>query len=300
VKRLNIYGFYDCGRAIQVLEKAAEHDSLLSDVAYPCLNALLWLDFVLATDSLALQVVRAPGETLKERILEMWKKAREASQDKDATNKDKERSRVSFTDGYAMGEAIREFQTVLSAELRLADAYVVAKKGIYSTADLIDRAENALSAELRAVLPHQSIVDFREAGKCLALDLFTGSGFHVLRATDAVLRKYYEHFVGTPPKPKMRNWGAYTRVLRKCFEEGNLPKPDEKTVSLIDSIREMRRNPIIHPEDNLDEDKALILFDVCKSAIVAMGVEIKEVAAMPPKISPTLMCAKLPPLQEPK
>jgi len=46
------------------------------------------------------------------------------------------------------------------------------RKGIYSTADLIDRAENALSAELRAVLPQQSIIDFRDAGKCLALDLF--------------------------------------------------------------------------------------------------------------------------------
>jgi hypothetical protein len=36
----------------------------------------------------------------------------------------------------------------------------------------------------------------------------------------------------------------------------------------------MHRNPIIHPEDNLDEDKALILFDLCKSAIVAMTVEM--------------------------
>ncbi len=48
----------------------------------------------------------------------------------------------------------------------------------------------------------------------------------------------------------------------------------------------MHRNPIIHPEDNLDEDKALILFDLCKSAIVAMTVEMKEAqeAATPQRV----------------
>jgi hypothetical protein len=43
-------------------------------------------------------------------------------------------------------------------------------------------------------------------------------------------------------------------------------------VSFVQSCRPS----FVHPEDNLDEDKALILFDVCKSAIVAMASELKS------------------------
>jgi hypothetical protein len=43
-------------------------------------------------------------------------------------------------------------------------------------------------------------------------------------------------------------------------------------VSFVQSCRPS----FVHPEDNLDEDKALILFDMCKSAIVAMASELKS------------------------
>jgi hypothetical protein len=91
------------------------------------------------------------------------------------------------------------------SELQTLDSYFISKKGIYSTADLIEHAEQALSVPIRAKMPAQAITDFIQAGKCLAFDSFTASGFHVLRATDSVLRLYYGHFVGTPPKPKVRN-----------------------------------------------------------------------------------------------
>jgi hypothetical protein len=195
--------------------------------------------------------------------------------------------RLEFLAGYNISEAIREFRAVLAAELGTTDAYFISKKGIYSTNDLIERADNALSTALRTFVPSQALLDFREAGKCLAFDLFTATGFHILRATDSTLRAYYARFVGKAPKPKVRNWGTYTSVLRKCASAPNAqpPKPDLKTISLIDQIREMHRNPIIHPEDNLDEDKALVLFDVCKSAIVAMASELKAAGL---SIAPTL------------
>jgi len=71
-------------------------------------------------------------------------------------------------------------------------------------------------------------------------------------------------------------------VLGKCIKDQNHnPKPDAKTISFIGQIRDMYRNPLIHPEDNLDEDRAIILFDVCKSAIVAMVSEMNEKLSTP-------------------
>jgi hypothetical protein len=43
---------------------------------------------------------------------------------------------------------------------------------------------------------------------------------------------------------------------------------------MLDRVRELNRNPMMHPEDNLGEDEALLLFDLCKAAIIAMAMEL--------------------------
>ena len=52
-------------------------------------------------------------------------------------------------------------------------------------------------------------------------------------------------------------------------------KPNVRTVELLDSIRATDRNPVIHPEQDLDADTALATFDMCKNAIVFMALDIK-------------------------
>jgi hypothetical protein len=55
----------------------------------------------------------------------------------------------------------------------------------------------------------EAAVDFDEAGRCWLFDTYTAVGFHLMRATDAVMRSYYRAAVGVEPKVKFRNWGAY-------------------------------------------------------------------------------------------
>jgi hypothetical protein len=278
VERLNTFFFYEVGQAVNELEQklriSPEEEIPFNELLLPCFYLSRQLDALLNAEELGLQVIRGPIQKLKTLVDQISSEASKAIQ---AVREGQEARRLDFSARYSINDAIREFRVVLSAELGTTDAYVISKKGIYSTNDLIERADNALSPSLRTFVPSQALLDFREAGKCLAFDLFTAAGFHILRATDSTLRAYYTRFVGTVPKPKARNWGTYTTNLRKCAVDPNRqpPKPDVKTISLIDQIRDMHRNPIIHPEDNLDEDKALILFDVCKSAIVAMASEIK-------------------------
>jgi hypothetical protein len=43
---------------------------------------------------------------------------------------------------------------------------------------------------------------------------------------------------------------------------------------LLDSIRAVDRNPVVHPELNLDANGALAMFDLCKNAILLMAIDI--------------------------
>ena len=85
----------------------------------------------------------------------------------------------------------KDFETVLAAELQTLATYHASQKGIYSTPDLIERAENTLPESVRNKLPFDVVSDLRESGKCLAFDTATASGFHVLRAVESVLHAYY-------------------------------------------------------------------------------------------------------------
>ncbi|MBI3743650.1 MAG: hypothetical protein HY261_05110 [Chloroflexi bacterium] len=176
----------------------------------------------------------------------------------------------------------KEFQTVLAAELHTFAAYYVTKKAIYSTDDLIERAENALPDGIRKELTAETKKDLNQAGRCLALDVPTGAGFHINRATERVLLQYRAKFINTPPRD--RNWGAYIQELRGVTAN---PRPEPEVIATLDQIRGLHRNPVIHPEDFLTDDDALVLFNICTSAIYAMGKDLATRFPTPPPAAPT-------------
>jgi hypothetical protein len=264
VQRINQFEFYQLGDAIRAL-KDCTNESTLTDTWYPILTARMQL-LQLGKDQLiplvvSKGIVAELGAILTSLI------------PSDFFDKMDELGATTLDDSklYSLRSSLEKFEAIFSAELATLDSYFISRKGIYSTKALIEHAEEAISESLREVLPAQAITDFREAGKCLAFDVFTGAGFHVLQATDAVLRKYFEKFVGKQPPEKQRNWGAFLRVLGKL---STAPGPNPKTLSMIDQIRELHRNPIVHPQDNLGVDEALVLFDLCKAAITAMAMEL--------------------------
>jgi hypothetical protein len=79
LNRLNVYFFYECGQAIQALHRSAEKDKPLSELSYPCFNAIRWLDALLGEESLVLQVVRSPVQKLKARIENLQSMAQAAT-----------------------------------------------------------------------------------------------------------------------------------------------------------------------------------------------------------------------------
>jgi hypothetical protein len=172
----------------------------------------------------------------------------------------------------SLKEAAKEFETVLAAECQVLDTYFVSKKGAYSTADLVERAHISFPPAILKQLPEQARNDFDQAGKCIALDVPTAAAFHLMRGTETVIRIYYKQITGKEPKKKMRNWHAYIKWLEEA-------KAKPEITSFLDHLRVSYRNPVLHPEDNVTEDQAIVLFGACVSVVMLMIEEVIRLSA---------------------
>jgi hypothetical protein len=175
---------------------------------------------------------------------------------------------------FGVREAAKEFETVLRNECQLMDTYFVSKKGVYSTKDLIEHAHHHIPEPCRSRLPEQTKSDFDQAGKCIAFDVPTAAAFHLLRGTEAVVRQYYEQVVPGPKQapPKMRNWGTYIRLMKSHNANGDI-------ILLLTHLKDVYRNPVLHPEENYTDERAQVLLGVCISAVVLMEDEIDKLGS---------------------
>jgi len=170
----------------------------------------------------------------------------------------------------------KTFETVLSEELLTISAYSASQKGIYSTSDLIDQASNIFPPSVLGKLSQSIIQEVNQAGRCLAFDISTATGFHMLRATEEVLHKYYLIVCEPKVQSKLDSWGAYIAALYKLTEQESQAKENvknhvKKVLALLQQIKDQDRNIIMHPEISLSEDEAFILFEITKSSILAMA-----------------------------
>lgn len=170
---------------------------------------------------------------------------------------------LDFLDVFSIKNALEKFETVLRAEMRAADAYFVSKKGGYDTTDIITRAEVLFPDDLTLKAP-EAVVDIQEAGKCIAYELGTAAGFHLLRANESVLLRYFDTVAGEGKRPANANLG----VLLKRMSELNVG--DSKVLAVLTQIKDLHRNPLFHPQDQLTVDQAINLLGIVRSAVSAM------------------------------
>lgn len=255
MQRLNCYSFFQLGTALKPLETIEEGKELQS-VSYDIYLARIWLEWFLANNLVAITFSKDSANNLLT-VLRNYVPGvvSELSQEKSAYV-------LTGIDTNSIRNALRAFQIVLQTELGKMDTYFVSQKGIYSTSDLIERADNVLPFEILQLLPEPIVTDLQQAGRCLAFDLSTAAGFHIMRAVEAVLRDYY-YPAFVQKKAKGRTWAAYIRDLDDS-------DADPKVISILDQIRSLHRNPTIHPEEVLTINQAMTLFAIAQSAIVSM------------------------------
>lgn len=155
---------------------------------------------------------------------------------------------------YSIWSVGARLQTILNGELAIQPVYHLWPIRAYNVEVLIAEGENVFSEEARKEFNEEEIYNLREAGKCLAFQIPTAAAFHIFRCVKSLIRRYYEVVVGKLPKPKMRNWGVYIKALQDCGA-------DQKVVSILEQIKDLHRNPVIHPESRMKDDEALTLMN---------------------------------------
>lgn len=137
--------------------------------------------------------------------------------------------------------ALEKFEAVLTAELQTTALYYVSPKGGFDTACLTEHGDRLFPSDLTIKAPN-AIPDVQAAARCIAFDLPTAAGFHLHRATETVLRVYFDAVAGEVNRPKTRNMGDFIKKLKE------LQVGDDKVIALLQSLKDHHRNPLMHPD----------------------------------------------------
>jgi hypothetical protein len=254
MKPIDLHQFYNLGVNLQPLSSLAT-GQLLADVVWNLMSAKFELQRHVLEDSILPGSSKRAADALISLIRSI---VPERVEDISKIAKDRVISNYEF---YVISNALTTFNTVLASDFPEIAVYFVEKKGTHNTDDLIRHAEHMFSEQIRARLPESVINDLRSAGTCIAFDLHTGAGFHLLRAIEGVVRQYCGVVAGK--QPKSRNWGAWITMLKSR-------KAPEDITAMLEHIKNTYRNKIMHPEIELDNDDAVVLFGITQSAILMM------------------------------
>jgi hypothetical protein len=159
-------------------------------------------------------------------------------------------------------KSIKEFEAIFEAQAPWEHTYTVEQLRGFSMPILVDRAEENFSSTAVFVAGEEVKKDIQQAGRCLAFELPTASGIHMMRAFEKVLRRFYKSITGKEP--------GHRDIYKLLDELKDRPDADVKTLNVLDQIRNLHRNPLAH-EVFLTMDEAVDLFDIAKSAITAMA-----------------------------
>jgi hypothetical protein len=159
----------------------------------------------------------------------------------------------------ATKSAVRRFETILNKELNDLPVFCVAEKGNYSLPQLIKGASGGYAAHAQRLMDSFMKREIDAGGKCLAFSLPTASGFHTLRAVEIGIKGLLVAMTGSLPKLSNRNWGEYILQLT------NAKAPSD----LVDLLRilKTKRNPLMHPQDELEPEDAIGIFCICQNVI---------------------------------
>lgn len=173
-----------------------------------------------------------------------------------------------------------EFVHVFSAEGRGCETYFIeARKLGYDISTLMRGADERVHETVRSIVPEQARREMRAAGRCLALESYTASGFHALRAMEVVIAEYYKAV--SQKDKEFKSWNDYIQALDELEREREATSakfPSRKVVSMLDRIRQLDRNPLMHPRESLDEMGADTLFSLAVTTITEMAKDLREMA----------------------
>jgi hypothetical protein len=262
MKRVNLFEMYQCGGGIKPLQKLTP-DTRISDVQSLLMLADNWLEWILTPHHIPVADARKNAEKLRSFISALL-------------NADDPKKTIGSAHTI-IAVNLSEFESILSAELARLHIYSVTPVLGYDLDVLLSNGRANLTERTRRLLSEHAMAGFDEGCRCLALKLPTAAGFLLLRSVEDVMHDYYDVLSNGAARPARRSMGDYIAALE------TLPDVAPAMLEVLRSIKNLRRNPLMHPEHRLDIDDAIATFDVAKSAITAMARQAAEHRAEQPK-----------------
>ncbi len=184
-------------------------------------------------------------------------------------------------EGWQIKKASQDVETILLAELATMPVYLVTNKGPFDIDVLIDNGLTLFPPDMHKKVP-ESGVDAMEVGRCLAFERSTACGFHTFRATEAVLRRYWDEATNGKTRPTPQTLGNMAGQLEMC------KCGDDKVIEALKQMTKLHRNPISHPDVVLTVDEAIGIIGMARSVITLMLPTLKDV---PPTTGVALISA---------
>jgi hypothetical protein len=254
---VNVFSFYKLGRLLQdarsvKLSSADVKELLIVAHAGACLT-----DF-LRSDEAGLRRSRESAKKVLDELEKLETKLRH-----ERTIEDHEI--------LGLWGAVEDFGVILESEsghdLRI---FSVTPKGIYDRTKLVDHAEAILGQDILDRLPQEIQTDMNLAGRCFAFELWTATGFHAMRAVEAITRRYHQVVVKNPA-PDVVTLGGFITELEKELQKEEGTKVSDSPLGLIVAtlrrVNKIYRIPVMHPNMTLTEDTAKRVFELAANVI---------------------------------
>lgn len=169
-------------------------------------------------------------------------------------------------------EAVADFEAVFESECSEdARIFAVMPRGIYDTIKLLDKAELVFEERVRNGLPGAVLQDVNLAGRCLALDLWSATGFHSIRAVELMARRYHQVVTDRSEMDERTPLGGLANDLKQEVERQEGNKFTDSPLGLVSAMlgrhNKIYRIPVMHPQMSLDEHSASEVFQVSTTVI---------------------------------
>ncbi|UYO00787.1 MAG: hypothetical protein KIT02_06150 [Devosia sp.] len=277
MKRVNLLNYFHLAETLQSAKQTMTPDVVKGGHMYfSAMDVRSKIESFIADDNGFYTCKHAAGDLLE--TAKTWLEKVTPEGKFISENFDKDHQSWEFSD---FVRRIDSFKNVFDAECREVDVYSVGQIGIYKTSALVSDGASVIPIEVRAHMSQVAVDEFRNAGKCLAFDLPSACGFHALRGMELVMDDYLRSFQVVTDT--FKTWNDYIQAAEKLIRDGNESgkKPSPRVTAMLDRMRTLDRNPLMHPRDTLDEVAADQLFKLSAVTVVEMIREMRSGQLVP-------------------
>lgn len=184
------------------------------------------------------------------------------------TGKKRESIALGSEKAKALSKIMTRLRYTFDAETMGIHAYITSEKR-YEVDKLSNRISSLFGQGTFTKLPKLAQHDFQEAGKCIVFERPTAAAFHMLRATEGVLKLYFKKYLRGGNVE--RTWG---QLLVDLKGKSHGRKPNQTTLNHLQNIKDSFRNPTNHPDKVYSVDESQDLLSLCLDVVNRMMTEI--------------------------